>query len=178
MPSIWAYPRAKESIMNLFEKPASVSAGRRLAAWSPVVLMIIAVFVTQLGPFTIKQQFIYYLAMLLIFGPILIRGAEKNGKISENTYLSIIAKSTYLAGVTVLPLRIFGTEWHVAITIIVIWCAVVFFVLNNDLYGEFNPVLYWSESNADGNPMPGPTQLESEQDGSDEQGDDGPPTVQ
>lgn len=164
--------------MNLLEKPASVLVGRRLATWSPFVLMIITVFITHLGPFTIKEQFIYYLAMLLIFGPILIRGAEKNGKIVENTYLSIIAKSTYLAGVTVLPLRIFGTEWHVGITIMVIWCAVVFFVLNNDLYGEFNPVLYWSAPNADTKSGPGRMPPETDQDAAPDPGDDEPPIPQ
>lgn len=161
--------------MNLFEKPASLLAGRRLATWSPFLLMMIAVFITHLGPFTIKEQFIYYLSMLLIFGPILVRGAEKNGKIVENTNLSIIAKSTYLAGVTVLPLRIFGTEWHVGITILVIWCAVVFFVLNNDLYGEYNPVLYWSDPTAGTSTTPGPEMGKFDQDDSPEPGDDEPP---
>lgn len=164
--------------MNLFDKPTSISAGRRLARWLPVALMLIAILVTRLGPFPIKQQIVYYISMLLIFGPIFVRGAEKSGKIEENTYLSIIAKSTFLAGIMILPLKIAGVEWHISIALIVIWCLVVFFALNNDLYGEFNPVLNWNESTASPTTNPGSPPPESDQDGADEPGEGEPPPPQ
>lgn len=60
----------------------------------------------------------------------------------------------------------------------VIWCAVVFFVLNNDLYGEFNPVLYWSAPNADTKSVPGRMPPETDQDAAPDPGDDEPPIPQ